>query len=119
MDPWGGGVRLQTLIAPQSLFKYQSGRVIALGRVILATLFLTAVWLDPEDLAWGAIQNRYARAVFAWCNQHSTWPGYQPDLTKPPQAVTVQMPVWARRKLQEDFEAGRYTPPQESLETTE
>jgi signal transduction histidine kinase len=31
------------------LFKYQSGRVIALGRVILATLFMLAVWLDPSE----------------------------------------------------------------------
>ena len=44
----GGGRFLQTLIAPQSVFKYQSGRVIALGRVILATLFMIAVWLDPS-----------------------------------------------------------------------
>ena len=45
----GGDVRLQTLIAPQSLFRYQSGRVIALGRVILATLFLIAIWFDRSE----------------------------------------------------------------------
>jgi signal transduction histidine kinase len=49
VPPQGGDVLLQTLIAPQSLFKYQSGRVIALGRVILATLFMLAVWLDPSE----------------------------------------------------------------------
>jgi signal transduction histidine kinase len=31
------------------LFKYQSGRVISLGRVILATLFLIAVWFDRSE----------------------------------------------------------------------
>ncbi len=45
----GGDVLLQTLIAPQGLFKYQSGRVIALGRVILATLFLIAIWFDRSE----------------------------------------------------------------------
>jgi len=44
-----GAFPLQTLVGPQSLFKYQAGRVIALGRVILATLFLIAVWLDPSE----------------------------------------------------------------------
>jgi len=40
---------LQQLIAPQSLFKHQSGRVIALGRVMLATLFLLAIWFDSSE----------------------------------------------------------------------
>jgi len=31
------------------LFKYQSGRVIALGRVMLATLFLLAIWFDASE----------------------------------------------------------------------
>jgi signal transduction histidine kinase len=33
------------------VFKYQSGRVIALGRVILATLFLLSIWLDRSQPA--------------------------------------------------------------------
>jgi signal transduction histidine kinase len=40
---------LQQLTAPGSLFKYQSGRVIALGRVMLAILFLLAVSLDRSE----------------------------------------------------------------------
>lgn len=40
---------LQQLTAPQGLFKYQSGRVIALGRVMLAILFMLAVWLDRSE----------------------------------------------------------------------
>lgn len=37
------------LSGPQSLFKYQSGRVIALGRVMLSSLFLLSIWLDNSQ----------------------------------------------------------------------
>jgi signal transduction histidine kinase len=37
--------------AAQSLFKYQSGRVIALGRTMLAALFLLAIWIDGSQPA--------------------------------------------------------------------
>ena len=40
---------MQRLAALQGLFKYQSGRVIATGRVMLAILFLLAVWLDRSE----------------------------------------------------------------------
>lgn len=40
---------LKELKVPQGLFKYQSGRVIALGRVMLAILFLLAVSVDRTD----------------------------------------------------------------------
>jgi signal transduction histidine kinase len=39
------------LSIPHRVFKYQSGRVIALGRVILATLFLLSIWLDQSQPA--------------------------------------------------------------------
>ena len=39
------------MAAPHSLFKYQSGRVIALGRVMLAGLFLLSIWLDQSQPA--------------------------------------------------------------------
>ncbi|MGE5563011.1 MAG: sensor histidine kinase [Bacillota bacterium] len=35
----------------QSVFKYQSGRVIAFGRVMLALLFLLSIWLDQSQPA--------------------------------------------------------------------
>lgn len=44
-----GGDFLQRLTAPHGLFRYQSGRVIATGRVMLAILFLFAVWLDRSN----------------------------------------------------------------------
>ena len=40
-----------TFSGPQSIFKYQSGRVIALGRVMLALLFLLSIWLDQSQPA--------------------------------------------------------------------
>jgi len=40
-----------TFSGPQSMFKYQSGRVIALGRVMLALLFLLSIWLDQSQPA--------------------------------------------------------------------
>ena len=43
------GAFLQQLIAPRSLFKYQSGRVIALGRVMLGILFMLAVAVDRSE----------------------------------------------------------------------
>jgi len=44
-----GGCFLRELTALQGLFKYQSGRVIALGRVMLAILFLLALFLDRTE----------------------------------------------------------------------
>jgi signal transduction histidine kinase len=41
---------------PQSLFQYQSGRVIALGRVILSSLFLVSIWLDQSQPAQAPAQ---------------------------------------------------------------
>ena len=40
---------LQQLTAAEGLFKYQSGRVIALGRVMLVILFLIAIILDRSE----------------------------------------------------------------------
>ncbi len=40
---------LQQLTAAEGLFKYQSGRVIALGRVMLVTLFFIAIVLDRSE----------------------------------------------------------------------
>lgn len=45
-----------TFSGPQSMFKYQSGRVIALGRVMLSALFLLSIWLDQSQPAQAAAQ---------------------------------------------------------------
>lgn len=41
---------------PQSIFRYQSGRVIALGRVILSSMFLLSIWLDQSQPAQAPAQ---------------------------------------------------------------
>ena len=45
-----------TFSGPQSMFKYQSGRVIALGRVMLSALFLLSIWLDQSQPTQAAAQ---------------------------------------------------------------
>ena len=45
-----------TFSGPQSMFKYQSGRVIALGRVMLSLLFLLSIWLDQSQPAQAPAQ---------------------------------------------------------------
>ena len=43
----------------KSLFEHRSGRIIALGRLILASVFLIALWADPgqptRGSAWGYV----------------------------------------------------------------
>jgi signal transduction histidine kinase len=52
-----------TFSGPRSMFKYQSGRVIALGRVMLALLFLLSIWLDQSQPAQAPGQT-YALLLF-------------------------------------------------------
>ena len=54
---------MQQLTAPRNLFRYQSGRVIALGRVMLGILFLLAVWLDRSEPVQ-AVAETYALLFF-------------------------------------------------------
>jgi signal transduction histidine kinase len=58
------------------LFRYQSGRVIALGRVMLAILFLLAVWLDrsePEHAMRGTYALLFLYAAAAIGIAAATW----------------------------------------------
>ena len=72
----GMGSFVQQLKAPQNLFRYQSGRVIALGRVMLGILFLLAVWLDRTEPVQ-AVAETYALliayALFAILTMILTW----------------------------------------------
>jgi signal transduction histidine kinase len=67
---------LQQLAAAEGLFRYQSGRVIALGRVMLVTLFLLAISLDRSEPE-RAIAETYALliiyAVAALAVAAATW----------------------------------------------
>ena len=49
--PGSRGGSLPQLTPSESLFRYQSGRVIALGRVMLVTCFLIALMLDRSEAA--------------------------------------------------------------------
>jgi signal transduction histidine kinase len=73
---------VQQLTAPHSLFKYQSGRVIALGRVILGILFLLAVWLDRSEPVV-AVNSTYALliiyALLALTIAAATWTNWWLD----------------------------------------
>ena len=69
---------LEQQSALRNLFKYQSGRVIALGRVMLGIMFLIAVSLDPGEprLAWATTYSplvvyaviSVAIAILTWRN---------------------------------------------------
>ena len=72
---------------------------------------VSVCWLDDEAMQWGAILNRRAKGVFAWCRRHNRWPGYQPDLTSAPSAFTVGLPSWAIRDLEERHKVGEFEPP--------
>ena len=76
---------------------------------------VSTCWLDQEAIGWGAKLNRYARGVFAWCQEHEIWPSFTPDITKPPAAFTISLPQWARRDLEARDEAGEFIPPQERV----
>ncbi len=70
------GVLLEQQSTLRNLFKYQSGRVIALGRVILAITFLIAVSLDQSEprLAWARTYAPLALyAVIAVVIAAATW----------------------------------------------
>jgi hypothetical protein len=73
--------------------------------------FVTVCWLDDEMIGWGQVLNRRAKGLFAWCLHYRTWPAYRPEITGPPAAFTISMPDWARRRLEEQDEAGAFEPP--------
>ena len=56
---------MSLLTNTQGLFKYQSGRVIALGRVMLALMFLIAVWADETEPVRDAVPTLAVLIVYA------------------------------------------------------
>ena len=56
---------MSLLTNTQGLFKYQSGRVIALGRVMLALMFLIAVWADKNEPARDAVPTLAVLVIYA------------------------------------------------------
>jgi hypothetical protein len=80
------------------LFKYQSGRVIALGRVMLAAMFLVAIWLDKSQPA-DAVPQTYAflflYLCFALAVAAATWTDWWRDAQLAVPAHIVDMAVVA------------------------
>ncbi|HEX5257973.1 MAG TPA: ATP-binding protein [Sphingomicrobium sp.] len=86
-----------TFSGPQSLFKYQSGRVIALGRVMLASLFLLSIWLDRSQPAQAPAQT-YALllfyVLFALAVAALTWRNWWLDARLAAPAHAIDMAVF-------------------------
>ncbi len=71
------------------------------------------VWLHADDLAWGQKLNRYARGVFAWCQEADRWPGYSEPPGQTPRGFDdIRMPVWAVKQLEIRELMGAFEPPQ-------
>jgi signal transduction histidine kinase len=80
------------------LFKYQSGRVIALGRAMLAAMFLVAIWLDRSQPAQ-TVPQTYAFLFFYLCFAlalaAATWTNWWLDARLAVFAHVVDMAVFA------------------------
>jgi signal transduction histidine kinase len=88
---------LQQLTAAEGLFKYQSGRVIALGRVMLVTLFLVAVVLDraePERAVLETYVLLILYALAALAVAVATWRNWWLDARLAVPAHAVDMAVF-------------------------
>lgn len=85
------------LSGPQSLFQYQSGRVIALGRTILASLFLVSIWLDHSQPASAPAQTYlllFVYVMFAIGVTALTWRNWWLDARLAAPANLVDMAVF-------------------------
>jgi signal transduction histidine kinase len=85
------------LAAVQNMFKYQSGRVIALGRVMLAGLFLIAVWVDrsqPQSSAAGTYGLLGVYLAFAILFAAVTWRNWWLDARLALPAHAIDMAVF-------------------------
>ena len=85
---------MQQLSAAEGLFRYQSGRVIALGRLMLATLFVIAIFFDRSEPQRAVVETYallllYAAAAMAvavatwsnwWLDARLAGPGHAIDM---------------------------------------
>ncbi|HEX5237364.1 MAG TPA: ATP-binding protein [Sphingomicrobium sp.] len=85
------------LASAPNLFKYQSGRVVALGRVMLASLFLVSIWLDRTQ-SGAAAQRSYILLLvyitFALALALATWRNWWLDARLALPAHFVDMAVF-------------------------
>ncbi|MGI4850761.1 MAG: PD-(D/E)XK nuclease-like domain-containing protein [Janthinobacterium lividum] len=72
---------------------------------------VTVHWVTPEALQWGAIENRYARGVYAYCTATNNWPGYTQQVDQPARAFDLTIPGWKVRDMETRHSLGGYEPP--------
>jgi signal transduction histidine kinase len=93
----------------RSVFRYQSGRVIALGRVMLAGLFLASVWLDrtgtpPNANTYGML---FVYLLYALALAAATWRNWWLDARMAAPGHLIDMAVFTAIV----FSANGYTSP--------
>lgn len=79
------------------MFKYQSGRVIVLGRVMLASLFLTSVWLDRSQdaqLAATTYTLLFVYLIYSLALAAATWRHWWLDARLAAPAHLIDMAVF-------------------------
>ena len=69
---------------------------------------VTVVQLDPNALMWGERLNHKAIGLYAHCTRTNTWPGYVDGV------VSVDLPYWATRQLEDAEARGEFETDQES-----
>ena len=97
-------------MAVQRLFRYQRGRVIALGRVMLASMFLLSIWLDqsePAQLSRDAYLVLLGYGAFASAVAAMTWRDWWLDARLAAPAHLIDMAVFTVMV----FSASGYTSP--------
>jgi len=74
--------------------------------------FLVSVCkIDQASIEVGRTLNRYARGVFAWCQERNEWPGYQPRVDEPGRVCMVSLPPYAFKQYDDGMDAGTFEPP--------
>jgi signal transduction histidine kinase len=82
---------------PQSIFRHQSGRVVALGRAMLASLFLLSIWLDRSQPAQAPAETYtllLSYVLFALAIAALTWRNWWLDARLAAPAHFVDMAVF-------------------------
>lgn len=58
---------------------------------------------EPEAVQWGRVKNRKAIDTYRECERTGIWPGY------PSGVVSLAMPHWSERQLENEWESGAFT----------
>ncbi|MGH6967772.1 MAG: PD-(D/E)XK nuclease-like domain-containing protein [Stellaceae bacterium] len=97
------------LDAIDAVYGLRPKRVALIVQARTPPYLISTCWIDDEDLGWGTLLARHARAVFADCLQRREWPGYRPIETPTVDgAFALQLPPFERRALELRHEAGGF-----------